>query len=144
MILRLIELLDRFGASIETPIPVTINEHNEFVFNETSSSAVRRFIRDVYGNDKIEELEEDGEDPYSYTAEVVMERLKTNVYNFTSRWPAGQELDKETVLKLCNVRYAMSANAYSNRIPSSCSNSRVFSYINCSYCCLWSDSFDSP
>ena len=25
MILRLIELLDRFGASIETPIPVTIN-----------------------------------------------------------------------------------------------------------------------
>ena len=69
-------------------------------------------FRDVYGNDKIEELEEDGEDPYSYTAEVVMERLKTNVYNFTSRWPAGQELDKETVLKLCNVRYAMSANAY--------------------------------
>lgn len=97
MILRLIELLDRFGASIETPIPVTINEHNEFVFNETSSSAVRRFIRDVYGNDKIEELEEQGEDPYSYTAEVVMERLKTNVYNFTSRWPAGEQLDKETV-----------------------------------------------
>ena len=112
MILRLIELLDRFGASIETPIPVTINEHNEFVFNETSSSAVRRFIRDVYGNDKIEELEEQGEDPYSYTAEVVMERLKTNVYNFTSRWPAGEQLDKETVLKLCNIRYAMSANAY--------------------------------
>lgn len=112
MILRLIELLERFGANIETPIPVTINEHNEFVFNETSSSAVRRFIRDVYGNDKIEELEEQGEDPYSYTAEVVMERLKTNVYNFTSRWPAGEQLDKETVLKLCNIRYAMSANAY--------------------------------
>ncbi len=111
MLLRLIALLEKFGESAETPIPVIIDEHSEFQFNGTESE-IKRFIRDVYGKERIEKLQEEGKDPYSYTAETVMSYLKTNVYNFTSRWPAGDQLDKETVLKLCNVRYALSANTY--------------------------------
>ncbi|MCI6676043.1 MAG: penicillin-binding protein [Clostridiales bacterium] len=111
MILRLIHLLERFGTTIQTPLPITINEHDEFEFNG-NENAIRRLITDAYGKEKIEKLQEDGEDPYSYSAEKVMERLKSVYYFSPTRWPAGEQLSKQDVLKLCNVLYLTSANTY--------------------------------
>lgn len=122
MILRLVNLLERYGQGIVTPVPIILNEHDEYVFNGTES-AIRRFIRDVYGTDKIQKRQEDGEDPYADSAEQVMTALK-KLYNFeSSKWPNAANLTKAEGLKICNVRYAMSATTFTKyRSTTICSN----------------------
>ena len=115
MILRLVRLLERCGAEIVNTVPVSISEKDEYVFNG-SESQVRRLITDIYGRKKIAELQEAGEDPYAYTPEKVMEDLKT-VYNFSSKkWKRAEEISAEDALKICNIRYALSATAFTRYI----------------------------
>ena len=111
MILRLVRLLDRFDQQISTPIPMVVNEYDEYEFSG-SQSAIRRFIRDVYTLETIESEKEKGNDVYSYSAETVMEKLLPS-YGFSdSRWKEWRELTKEEILAICNIRYAMSATSY--------------------------------
>lgn len=110
MLLRLIRLLERYNQEIVSPIPVVVNEHSEYVFSG-SQSTVRRFIRDVYTADVVEQESEKGNDLYSYSAETVMEKLLPS-YGFNKNWEGWEALSKEEILKICNIRYAMSATSY--------------------------------
>ncbi len=111
MLLRLIHLLKRFDVSIQSECPVIINEHGEYEFSG-DEKAIRQFIRDIYGADKIEELAQKGEDVYSYDTQKVMERLLT-LYNFNKdNWPGAETVSKEDALAICNIRYSMSATTY--------------------------------
>ena len=116
MLLRLIHILERFDAPIRTSIPVTIDTNGEFVFSG-SESRVRTFIRDVYSKKKIESWAEEGIDAYSFTAERVMTYLMSNLYNFNSKWEGYEQVSKADALKVCHIRYSLSATAYTRYIP---------------------------
>ena len=109
MILELVQLLDKYEQSIITSIPMVVSSNNEYEFSGTESDK-RRFIRDVYGTEYIEKKASQDEDCYAYSAEKVMEYLK-NSYGFT-KWEPSKTLDRNTELKILNIRYSMAANAY--------------------------------
>ena len=109
MILNLVNLLNKYEQSIITSIPMVISSNNEYEFSGTESDK-KRFIRDVYGKEYIEKMAEKGEDCYSYSAEKVMDKLKAS-YQF-SKWKEAKSLEKETELKVLNIRYSMSANSF--------------------------------
>ena len=115
MLLRLIHLLKDFGREPAKTVPAEIDENGEYVFRG-SQARIRNFIRDVYGTDTIQELQEKGEDPYEYDAEKVLSYLMTRLYNFTSRWPGAAEVSKEDALDICNIRYALAATSYTRYI----------------------------
>lgn len=111
MLLRLIDIVKKHGGTIETELPVIIDENGQFAYSG-KDSAIRQLIRDVYGTSYIEEKSKEGEDVYSYDAETVMNRLMTISYNFTSRWSRAEEISKEEALDICNIRYAMRLTTY--------------------------------
>ena len=115
MLLRLIRILERYGAEPVTTIPAVISDSGEFVFSG-SESRIRRFIRDVYGTQRIENRREQGEDPYEDDAETVMAYLMKGLYNFTSSWPNAENVSKEDALRICNIRYALAATAFTRYI----------------------------
>lgn len=111
MLLRLIEVLDRFGLQPERSIPVSVDDNGGYYF-DGSASAIRRFIRDVYGAERIERYQAEGRDPYQFDAEAVMKYLKNGYYNFTKKWPRSTEISELDALKICNIRYSLSSVAF--------------------------------
>ncbi|MBO7363891.1 MAG: hypothetical protein J6Z23_05800 [Lachnospiraceae bacterium] len=114
MLLELIRLLESCGEDIRTTLPVIVNDRGEYEYSG-SAAKIRLLIRDVYGTERIEKLAEEGIDAYAYDVDKVMEDLKA-AYNFTSRWPAGDDLAKEDVLKICHIRYGLAATAFTRYI----------------------------
>lgn len=111
MLLRLIHLLERFGVAIEAECPIVINEHGEYEYSGEEKK-IRQFIRDIYGSDYIEEKAKEGIDVYGYDTKTVMDKL-LSLYNFnSSNWSGADEVSTEDALSICNIRYAMSATAY--------------------------------
>ena len=116
MLLRLVHLLDGFDVKYVDALPVTVDSNGEFAWSGSDRKR-RTFIRDVYSRTRIEQLAEEGIDAYQYDAETVMKYLMGNLYNFTSRWEGAEAVSKEDALKICNIRYALSATAYTRYIP---------------------------
>ena len=114
MLLRLFDILERFDVELEGSLPVKVEE-GVFVY-DGSEAKIRRLIKDVYGETKIEDLQEKGYDPYSYDAETVMAYLMKGYYNFTSKWDGAEDVSKEDALKICNIRYLLSATSYTRYI----------------------------
>lgn len=114
MLLRLIRLLERYDVEIVKTVPVVLNDAGLYEYSGTEAK-VRRFIRDVYGTEKIEELAEEGIDAYAYDAETVMQKLLT-LYNFTKKWQGSESITKADALKIGHIRYALSATAYTRYI----------------------------
>lgn len=111
MLLRLIDIVKKYGGTIVTELPVIIDDNGNFAYSGKDSE-IRQLIRDVYGTSYIEEKSKDGEDVYSYDAETVMQRLMKVSYNFTAKWSRADEISKEEALELCNIRYAMRSTTY--------------------------------
>ncbi len=119
MAYRLVTLLERFDAEIESYLPVVVNEYGVYEYSGTEAR-IRQFIRDVYGwnASKIEKLQQEGEDPYSYSAEQVMEYLQNERYKF-KKYLTGKkglanyaDITKQQALDMCNIRYALAQNAF--------------------------------
>ena len=116
MLLRLIELLEKYNVDVEHTIPVRVNENGAFEYDGTETR-IRRFIRDVYSLETIEEQAEKGIDVYAYDAETVMGYLMRRLYNFTSKWVDAPNVSNEHALKICHIRYALAATAFTRYIP---------------------------
>ena len=116
MLLRLIELLEKYNVDVEHTIPVRVDENGTFGYDGTETR-IRRFIRDVYSLETIEEEAEKGIDVYAYDAETVMGYLMRRLYNFTSKWVDAPNVSKEHALKICHIRYALAATAFTRYIP---------------------------
>ena len=115
MLLRLIHLLQRFGEEPIKTVPAVVTEEGKYEFSG-SAAKIRTFIRDVYGTKRIEEMQENGEDPYEFDAETVIGYLQRSLYNFTSRWAGSSEVSKEDALNICNIRYALAATSFTRYI----------------------------
>lgn len=119
MVYRLVVLLERFGAEIESHLPVIVNEYGVYEYSGTESQ-IHQFIRDTYGltTAKVEEKQKKGDDPYAYSAEKVMEYIRNEKYKF-EKYLTGKngladnnEITKQQALDIFNIRYALAANAY--------------------------------
>ena len=116
MVYRLVKLLERFDVEIESHLPVVVNEHDMYEYSGTEAQ-VHQFIRDTY-YDKIEKLQQKGEDPYEYSAEQVMEYIRNEKYKF-SKYLTGKrgladdsQITKQEALDIFNIRAALAANSY--------------------------------
>ena len=95
------EIIDDFG--------IILNSNNEFVFDNMSTIQRRRFIADVYGLANITDLshkqmEQSANDIIKYLCSE--ERYNIN----------REDYSNDMLLKLINVRYAMTLNSYTKYI----------------------------
>jgi len=114
MLLKLVNLLEKYGITMRKLLPVTVDETDHFVYDGTETK-IRQLIRDVYGKSTIAELAEEGIDAYSYDADTVMAKLKS-IYNFTSKWAGAADVSNADALKICNMRYLVAQTSYTRYI----------------------------
>jgi penicillin-binding protein 2 len=120
MIMRLIEILDAHGETVNSVLSLDIDEDDKYVFTTTTESALIRFLKDIYGDDTYAENEEKGKTVDDYTPDEVVETLKERYgIGYTdSTKKETYEVDKATALKMVNIRYALALNRYKKYVSS--------------------------
>ncbi len=122
-LLATIKLLERNGDKTIGDLGIVLNEDNQFEFTY-SGTKQRRFLADIYGHRDMADLKYEQE---TATAQEVVDYLCSY-----GRFGVGESLDpahprdtfvvgqgytKSEILKLINIRYAMSLNSYQKYIP---------------------------
>ena len=109
MLLRLINLLDRFGETVYPSFDIYCDEEGHLQERFTSENARLRFLRDMYGKASISLLTDEEK---ATTADEI-------VAFYADKFGVGQNedkttyvLDNATTLKLLYIRYSMYANFY--------------------------------
>ena len=115
-VLKFVELLQEQGETIESDVPLMLDENGKVVFTAVSEPTRKRFVRDLYGGKAAVEklLKNKNIDVYELSApEVYQYMIETyRVDKLTDANKQPVTLDDETTLNLLAVRYAMTASAY--------------------------------
>ena len=107
-----IEIVESHGDSIISDFGVVLDSAGNYQFSQTNETLKLRFIADVYGKKTIDELKP--EQKRATAAEIVHYLCTHEVYGYGID---DENLDKEYVLKLVNLRYAIGLNSYQQYIP---------------------------
>lgn len=119
----LISMIEERGDSIANDFQIQKNTQGIYDFT-VSGSSLKRFLADIYGHQKVEELTYNkklGYDEGSATAEQVMEYLqgssKFNIHVEGKEYPdeKAEDIDyytEEQAYKIMILRYAISQNSY--------------------------------
>ncbi len=111
IIMTVIDIVESNGDSITNSFNIVMDDNDNYVFSTTSDTQRLRFIADVYGLATIDMLSEEQQ---SETADDIIEYLCTNpTYGYGIDM---EKMSKEDVLKLVNIRYAISLNSYQKYI----------------------------
>ena len=111
VITTVIDMVESNGDTVINDFGIILDSEDNYVFIAESDTQRLRFIADVYGQAKIDTLTPEQKEQ---TAEDIIIHLCTNEKN-----GYGIDLDllsKEEVLKLVNIRYAISLNSYQKYI----------------------------
>lgn len=106
-----IHMVESNGDTVINDFGIILDRDNKYAFVAESETQRLRFIADVYGLTTIDKLKDEQR---SQTAEEIIHHLctdKLNGYGINE-----SKLSKEEVLKLVNVRYAISLNSYQKYI----------------------------
>lgn len=121
-IARLIELIEKNGDRIVNDFNIILDDDGNFAFN-TEGRALERFLADVYGRTRIEDLKfrEANATPQEVVDYLAGEKRfeigqETKVNGETVFSP-GEGYTKETLLKIITIRYAMNFNSFQKYIP---------------------------
>ena len=77
MLYELVSILNEHGETAQTSLELGIDHSGNVVFTSSSEAAKKRFLRDYYGLQSVDELDdEDGEYPSDITARELLELLK--------------------------------------------------------------------
>lgn len=106
-----IEMVESNGDTVINDFGIILDSEDNYIFVAESDTQRLRFIADVYGKAKIDELTPEQK---AQTAEDIMVHLCTNERN--GYGIDIESSDKEEVLKLINIRYAISLNSYQKYI----------------------------
>ena len=101
-----IDIIEKNGDSIINSFGIVLNDSGEYEFS-TEGTARLRFIADIFGYATIDKLSEKQK---NYTADDIIHYLctdKTYGYGIDE-----EKYEKADVLKLVNIRYAISLNKY--------------------------------
>lgn len=122
-LLSAIKLLERNGDKTIGDLAIVLNEDDQFEFTYTGTKH-RRFLADIYGHRDMSDLKYEEE---TATANEVVKYLCSY-----GRFGVGESLDPKNpkdsfvacrgfsnreILKIINIRYAMSLNSYQKYIP---------------------------
>ena len=122
-LMKTIALVERNGDRTIGDFSVVLDENNEFVYT-VSDTALRRFKADVYGYKdpaemKYEEANATAEDMINHLCSYNKFGIgiSSDPENPRDSFEVGKGYTKEEILKLVNIRYAMSLNSYQKYIP---------------------------
>lgn len=109
---KVIGIVESNGDTVVNDFNIVVNGNGEYEFTMSEGTRRQRFIADVYGKRTIDELSEKQKNS---TAQDIMDFLCEDE---ESGYDIDQDkLDRQTVLKLVTVRYAMHLNSYQKYIP---------------------------
>ncbi len=103
---RVIDIIEKNGDSIINSFGIVLNDSGEYEFS-TEGTARLRFIADIFGYATIDKLSEKQK---NYTAADIIHYLCTDeTYGYGIN---EDDYEKSDILKLVNIRYAISLNKY--------------------------------
>lgn len=111
VISTVIGMVESNGDTVINNFGIILDSEDNYVFVADSDTQRLRFIADVYGQAKIDTLTPEQK---QQTAEDIIVHLCTNEKN--GYGIDLNSLEKEDVLKLVNIRYAISLNSYQKYI----------------------------
>lgn len=130
-IYQLIKMIEGQGDSVDSNFHIVLNEHDEYEY-DVSGTSLLRFLADVYGYSKIDQLSEDEQNT---TAEKLMELLVTSRKYFLLQ-PNGTgstdkpyteqelnqhglpaELSKKELLQIVTIRYQLHTTSFRRYLP---------------------------
>ncbi|MBQ5734985.1 MAG: penicillin-binding protein, partial [Lachnospiraceae bacterium] len=100
IIYNTIKIIEENGDTINNDFSIIIGSNGKCEYSVTSDMAKLRFLRDIYGKSKIEELDTEKEQLSDNTAEEVFEYLVGK-----KRYDISEEYSKEDRLKIAIIRY---------------------------------------
>ena len=115
MLLELIRILEKHGETVEGPFEVAIDQNGEMRYTTASDAATKRFLRDHYGLTSVNKLtDRSGKFPADATAREVYESRKKQYKLGEMKDEKGNAmiLTEDEILKMINIRYAMSLNEF--------------------------------
>lgn len=120
-IFKLIKLIEKNGDSVITDFGIVLDENGEFDFAMSDDTKRLRFLADVYGKSFIKDLEL--EQQTATPDEVIQylgERYHIGEYqdpeDSKSGFVVGKGYEKDTLLKMITIRYAMSLTSFQKYI----------------------------
>lgn len=111
VITTVIDMVESNGDTVINNFGIILDSEDNYAFVAESDTQRLRFIADVYGEAKIDSLTPEQKEQ---TAEDIIVHLCTNEKN--GYGIDIEQLSKEEVLKLVNIRYAISLNSYQKYI----------------------------
>lgn len=122
-LMKTIDIVEANGDRTIGDFSIILNEDNEYEFTLTDTR-LKRFIADVYGRKSISDLKYEEE---TSSADDIMDYLcgygkfgigeSSDPENPRDSFEIGKGYTKKQILKLVNIRYAMSLNSYQKYIP---------------------------
>ena len=115
MYYRLIQILNRHGETVTGRLEIALDENGEYCFTAESREAKHRFLRDLYGLRRVEDLtDENGKYPADISAEDLIQN-RAKYYGLNKLRDADGNaitLTPMEQLELINIRYTMGLTAY--------------------------------
>lgn len=111
VISTVINMAESNGDTIINNFGIILDKNDNYIFTAESDTQRLRFIADVYGQASIDKLKE--EQKNQSAAEIINYLCTDKLYGYGIN---QKKLSKEEVLKLVNVRYAMSLNSFQKYI----------------------------
>lgn len=115
-ILKVIQMVEKNGDTVVNDFGIVINANDTYEFAAAEGTSRLRFLADVYGYPKIDELSE--KERTSSPDDVINFLCNGNKKRGITGYGINQEdYDRQTILKLVNIRYAIGLNSYQKYIP---------------------------
>lgn len=121
-IFRLIRMIEKNGDKLVNDFNIILDNDGNFAFN-IEDRALLRFLADVYGRTKIEDLKfrERNATPQEVVEYLAGEKRfaigRKKVVDDKEVFVMGEGYTKEELLKILTIRYAMSFNSFQKYIP---------------------------
>lgn len=109
---KVIGIIEKNGDSIINDFGIVLDENEEYSFLNPEGTSRKRFIADVYGKARIDDLTK--EQKASTPNDIIRYLCEDEKYGYGIN---RKKYSKEMVLKLVNVRYAMGLNSFQKYIP---------------------------
>lgn len=109
---KVIGIIEKNGDSVINDFGIVLDSNEEYTYVAQSDSARLRFIADVFGEAYIDKLSEEQKSASASDLITYLCEDSVNGYGIDQK-----KMEKEEVLKLVNIRYAMSLNSYQKYIP---------------------------
>ena len=115
MLYRLVKILNAHGETVVGRLEIGVDEHGDYCYTSISEDARRRFLRDLYGLRRVEDLTgPTGNYPADIAAgELIQRRIKYyGLDKLKNKDGSPAELTPLEAVELVNIRYTMGLTSF--------------------------------